>query len=664
MILQWLVPLGFLGLIGIGFLLIIYIIRPKYVKRVLPSTFMWIRSQKFRRKKLPIDPFRDILIFLMQALMIAACTIIIASPYLVSEQTVKESNEQIIVIESSESMRSKLIKKDGETRFKRAIDKTKKDVDDILMRRGGSISVIIADSEPYFIVDGADRHSYSEVIAALDNAECSYGTANLSEAMELAEDRVLKNPTAKITVYSGKELGFMGDAVTSVCLADPDNEWNIGICECNASFEDNQFKFVVDVAAYGKVSTDVVLYFEIRGVDDGETTIDLAPMEIPISFNVDENGEELVEHVRINVDPTDERIGGAPDVVVDNFEEIIVQFRGLNDSLAEDDSLMVYGGKRDRVKIEYYTSDRNIFFPSGITPIERRYAATREITLFTSIREDTLKLEDFDIYMFEHTLPEEMLFDGLPEDGINVLLDPDEEGLEFLGFKSNGVVRLSEFTYLSQGVPHPIMSNIDIEGIGVSAYTKIEVEEDSGFVPVLYCGDDPVLFVKNWGNFKMMIMAFSVNQSNLVVRPLDFLTFICNMIDYYMPTTLTEYCFEIGSKTQVNCKGTSLSVKNMRGENVGVFTNFPEVVTFDSLGTYTFTTRFALNKKEDEVRKVYVRTPVIESSLFRIDDLGFRIMNTEYSKEMEQDVFLWFAIAVVILLFVEYLLQRRSIVRS
>ncbi|MCH5148964.1 MAG: BatA domain-containing protein [Clostridiales bacterium] len=663
MILQWLVPLGFLGLIGIGLLLIIYIIKPKYNRRLLPSTFMWIRSKKFRRKRLPLDPFRDIFIFIMQALAIAACAIIIASPYFISEQTIKQTNEQIIVIESSASMRSKLIKKNGETRFKRAIDSTKKDVDDILMRKGGSISVIIADTEPYFIVESADRHSYSEVIAALDAAECSYGTANLSKAMELAEDRVLTNPTAKITVYSGKELGYMGDAVTSVCLADPDNEWNIGIYECTPSFVDNEFKFVVDVAAYGKVSTDVVLYFEIKGVDDGETTIDLPEMQIPINFNVDENGEQLVEHVRINVDPTDERIGGQSDVIVDNYDEIVVQFRGLNDSLSEDDSLLVYGGKRDRVKIEYYTSDRNIFFPSGITTVEQRFASTREITLTTSIREETLKLSDFDIYMFEHTLPEAMLDYGLPNDGINVLLDPDEDGLEELGFKSNGVVKLSQFTYLSQGTLHPIVNNIDIEQIGVSEYTRIEVDENSGFVPVLYCGDDPVLFVKNWGNFKMMIMAFSVNQSNLVIRPLDFLTFLCNIIDYYMPTTLTEYCFEIGSKTQVNCKGTSLSVQNMRGENVGVFTSFPEVVTFDTLGTYTFTTRFGLNK-EDEVRKVYVRTPVSESSLFQMDDLGFRIMNTEYEKEMAQDLFLWFAILVVILLFVEYILQRRSIVGS
>ncbi len=670
MILQWLLPLGFLGLAGIGVLAVIYILRPKYTRRVLPSTFMWIRSQKYRRKRMPIEPFRDWLIFLLQALAIAACAIIIASPRLVSEELINESNERVVVIDASASMRSKLVKTTGETRFKRAIDQTKLLVDEVLIRQGGSISVILAGKTPEFIVDDADRHSYSDVIEILEQAECTYGSSDLEAAMLMAEDRVLHNPAAKVTVFSGTELGYMGDAVTFVNLSDSDKEWNIGICNCNASYEQNQYVFYLDVAAYGKVSMDAMLHVEIKGIDNGDGAFDLDPLDVPVSFNVNENGEELVQHVNLIVDPTNEEIGGSLENVVGSFEEVLVQFRGLNDSLPDDDTLMVYGGQRDRVAIEHYVveDNRNIFFASGIRSLVQRFEKTRDVMFTSTIDEEYAKSSGSDIYMYEHVVPEkiaEMGQNGLPNDGITVLLDPNEEAMREIGpglglqFKEHK--QLGTFTHLTYGPPHMLTNRVSVEELGISAYDLYEAAPDSGFVPVLYCGDDPVLFARNWHASKIVVMAFSINMSNFPTRPQDFLFLLCNMIDFYMPVTLSQYCFEIGEKATVNCKGSSLLVTNMRGETVSLLTEFPNEVPLDEIGTYTFTTRFSLNKP-DEVRKAYVRTPVIESSLFRIEDLNFRIMNSDYIKEMGKDIFFWFAVLAVVLLFVEYWVQHRDII--
>ncbi len=669
MTLQWLIPLGFLGLLGIGVLVLIYILRPKYTRRLLPSTFMWIRSQKYRRKKMPIEPFKDWLIFLLQALAIAACATIIASPHLIAEENIKESNECVVVIDASASMRSKLIKTTGETRFDRAIDQTKLLVDEVLIRQGGSISVILAGKTPEFIIDDADRHSYSDVIDILDNAECTYGSSDLEAAMLLAEDRVIHNPTAKITVFSGTELGYMGDAVTVVNLADNDKEWNIGIYDCVASYEQNQYVFYLDVAAYGKVSMETLLYFEIRNIDNGAGAFDIS-LNIPITFNVDANGEELIQHINLVVNATNEEIGGSPDNVVGNFEETFVQFRGLNDSLPDDDTLLVYGGQRDRVAIEHYVDkdNRNIFFASGIRPIVQRFESTRDIIFTSTIDEEYAKNKDSDIYMYEHKIPEkiaELGLRGLPGDGITVLLDPDKESMmeigSAIGLEYKEHKELGKLVNLSYGTPHMLTNRVMVEELGISAYNLFEAVPNSGFVPVMYCGDDPVVFARNWHTSKILVMTFSVNMSNFTTRPQDFLFFLSNMIDFYMPVTLSQYCFEIGDKAKVNCKGSSLIVQNMQGETVSLLTEFPNEVTLDELGTYTFTTKFSLNKP-DEVRKVYVRIPVVESSLFRIADLNFRIMNSEYTKEMGKDIFVWFAVLVVVLLFAEYWLQHRDIV--
>ena len=47
----WLVPLGFIGLVGIIVLIIIYILKPNYQQKLLSSTFVWKMSLKYRKKK-------------------------------------------------------------------------------------------------------------------------------------------------------------------------------------------------------------------------------------------------------------------------------------------------------------------------------------------------------------------------------------------------------------------------------------------------------------------------------------------------------------------------------------------------------------------------------------------------------------------------------------
>ena len=47
----WLTPLGFLGLIGLIVWLIIYIIKPNYQQKIISSSYVWIKSLKYRKEK-------------------------------------------------------------------------------------------------------------------------------------------------------------------------------------------------------------------------------------------------------------------------------------------------------------------------------------------------------------------------------------------------------------------------------------------------------------------------------------------------------------------------------------------------------------------------------------------------------------------------------------
>ena len=61
-----LIPLGLLGLLGIVALIIIYIIKPNYQQKYITSTYVWQLAKKYRKKKIPLNRLRDILLIVCQ----------------------------------------------------------------------------------------------------------------------------------------------------------------------------------------------------------------------------------------------------------------------------------------------------------------------------------------------------------------------------------------------------------------------------------------------------------------------------------------------------------------------------------------------------------------------------------------------------------------------
>ena len=79
---SWLTPLGFLGLAGLIALIIIYIIKPNYQLKIVSSTFVWRLSLKLRKKKIPVNKLRNILLFICQVLIITSMAFLLAQPFI------------------------------------------------------------------------------------------------------------------------------------------------------------------------------------------------------------------------------------------------------------------------------------------------------------------------------------------------------------------------------------------------------------------------------------------------------------------------------------------------------------------------------------------------------------------------------------------------------
>jgi hypothetical protein len=182
-----LAPLGLIGLISLGVLILIYLLKPNYQKKVISSTFVWKLSLKYKKRKLPINYFRDILILICQIIIFTCCSFILARPIITSDSA-KLRAEKIIIIDASVSMRTTL--KD-ESRFERAVDEASDLVVETL-NGDGVVTVIMATDEPYFVVQRADANAKKTVLEDLNalvegDNKCSYTKANLEKAMALAD---------------------------------------------------------------------------------------------------------------------------------------------------------------------------------------------------------------------------------------------------------------------------------------------------------------------------------------------------------------------------------------------------------------------------------------------------------------------------------------------
>ena len=93
-------PAGLWLLLLIPLLIIIYIIRSRYENRAVSSTYIWQLSDRFLKKRLPLQRLTRMLLFLLQLLLIALFALAAAKP------TVKDGigRDFIVILDCSAEM--------------------------------------------------------------------------------------------------------------------------------------------------------------------------------------------------------------------------------------------------------------------------------------------------------------------------------------------------------------------------------------------------------------------------------------------------------------------------------------------------------------------------------------------------------------------------------
>ncbi len=677
-----LAPLGLLGLLGVVALIIIYIIRPNYQQKIISSTYVWKLSLKYRKKRIPTSKLRNLIIILCQILILSICALILSRPSAVLKQAA-DYDEIIAVIDSSASMRSK--NADGETRYERAVELTRQRAREVFEKRG-LVSVIVADGNPEYL---AERFSFEQqyefelLMDDMKNGEisCTFGVADMEAAMLKCEDVLLDNPTAKVVLYTDTDYANPPKGVEVVPVYDRGSEWNVAILNAYSEIDENYYNFVVEIASYG-MAYEAILNLNVEHVnapDDEDVSLPdqnpyhfeayvYCPDGIPqtvvfrhyesaLSYNEDSNDVTVVEQYDFY-----------GDMMISSYQTAHVWIDEYEDSLSEEDnSFNIYGGQKQTIKVLYASANANPFTRGALLNIKNYYSRIGRwnVELKEVKRGEEPATEGYDFYVFEN-----VKIDRLPADGVVFLIDPAntpynlgatiEEAPYIFGTEDN-----LELKDLLEGVDyeHPIMRGINLffgderEAIGISEYKKISSYDTGVYKDLIESpSGDPVLIVKDEGSSKIMIMSFSVHYSNIAMTEAYPRLFL-NTFNYFFPPTVEKYAYEVGETATVNARGETMSVtaSSESFEDMPYVTEFPFEITFNDPGTYTFTQTTYFGNEVTE--QVFVNMPAYESNIWKVED-GLTAPYIEMNMdEYFKDLLLYFAIGLVSLVFIEWLLH-------
>lgn len=671
---SWITPLGLLGLIGIAVLILIYLLKPNYQQKIISSTYVWRISLGYKKKKIPINKMRNILVFICQVLIITSCAFILTQPF-IPEKNEDEVPERVVIIDMSASM---LAGDGGYSRFQRAIEVANLSADEVY-ERDGVMTVITAGRHAEFLVRQVGVEQSQELYNALSELEergCEYASCDIDGAIDLVQPLLDGNPRIEVEIYTGLEGvsngfttetgGNMSDVkgnfqyMTTGYSRDgkllyderfklynlaEDGEWNAAILDARAELVENWYSITVDIACYGNDSS-VALVCDVYGCNG------VARENPPITLKTNQycmEGEKRT--VVFDYESSGERIA--------SFDYVHVYLEEVKDSYSYDNFYYLYGGAKETVRVQYFSSKPGLFIPSILLNWRSR-SDIWDVEIVEIERDKPYETQGFDLYIFEHEMPEEM-----PTDGVVLLIDPDEVPVG-LGVQFNDGYEYGDFN-LAAGVPHPITQYLNPDSIYVSSYKRVTLW--NGYDPIIYCAGDPILLVKNDSAEKVVLLAASLNMSDLSILG-EFPILFYNMFDYFFPATVESNLYNVYDEVGLNARGDSLKITDQQGRSStyhsvpagGVKT--PGTLYFpddkfvpESSGVYTITQTLISGRMMTD--EIFVRILSSESDITQ----GFTEFRGPSRPEIvsnDFDLIIFIAAALVALLFAEWWLQSHD----
>ncbi len=584
-------PLGLLGLIGVPILIIIYIIKNKYTEQTVTSTYIWTLSEKFLKRRNPINKLQKWISLLLQILMVVLISLAIAHPTIILPG---KANDYCFILDASGSMTAQT---EGVSRF----DRAKSNVEGIITQsQKGSTYTLICAGETSAVIyrNVTDK---DQALKLLSEVEISGAQADFDTSLENAQEYFDETPSSKIYFLTDSEYAS-SDNVEIVNVSA--SEVNYAIVSAESEIQSSGLLVKGKVIAYGgDGNLTISVYVDGASTPTGQTTISVA--KVADKVNVSLNADELAKIVND---------GGSEFSVqcasVSNYQSIRVVIDNA-DAISTDNEIVLYNIKQDTSFNTLIVSDSPFFLKSMFNALGHRQIDVMATDSYDAVATNGL---NYGLYIFDSFTPQQMPTSGavwffspttVNNSGFAYQTDSGEYSTKILGYSTSSK---SETKKLLKGIDTSVEMYI-------SKYSRYSQSAD--FLTVLTCEGNPAVFAgsNGYGN-REVVFAFSLNHSDM---PLTFncLQLFENLLNYTFPQVIDEANYFCGDIVNINViSGTqSLMIVTPSGEEEYLSTESAECsYTLAEVGLYTLKVRTGSgNSTSERTLHFYSEMPYSES---------------------------------------------------
>ncbi len=609
--------LGFLGLLSVPIIILIYILKSKYVSKPVSSTFIWKRSLKYVKNRLPIN-FVFSLLLVLQILAATLASFALARPTIVP----LSAKDTVIILDASASMMTK--NSDGKTRFELAVQEIEQQA--AFAGDNHKFTIISADSNPRVLVRSSEK---VKIVSALSEAQCGLGTADIDAALTLANDIQAQNPDAKLVFYTDKTY-FDASGVEIKDFSD-DDDFNAAITNLTDSYMGGKYSFNATVNLYGPAPEDptaviqknVQLVFYLDGQEAYRKDVTLNLGKNQVTFTHKESlvaPGDIYYQISSLTEYTSVKVEIAKLTEVDNTEAVI------EDGLLEDNSRYVFAKEGEKVKIlvvsTYVTMTGD---EEGKQPEASTTKTTYLITLLRNIgytlsnKTDIKKeisqvnnggaIEGYNLYIFDGVMPE-----VLPTDGAVWFLNPPSNpvGTDLeIDAKPSTPKDYGETTFYMLPSPNEggktsagieafktITRNIaKRRNIAIGKFRPIFFTNSDDYYEMFSCNNSSIVVAGREANVRIVCMSFDIHDTNLHML-VDFPLLINNMLTYSLPSVVPNRSFDVGETIKFNAPVGATELEfQYRHENGDIdvkdsFSAEDASFTLELLGNYAIVVKY------------------------------------------------------------------------
>lgn len=562
-------PLGLIGLIGVPFLILIYILKSKYKETTVASTFLWELSDKFMKKKQPFSTLKGLLSLILQILCVIFVSLSLSHPILHLKDSAKN---YLFILDESASMNMEC---EGKTRFELALEEITSLINN---SRDGSKYTLIEQNKSSSIL-----YSYleSKEKAKTELNRLSPTTLNIDEveAISLAQELFKEDSSFEVYYFTDKEYAKQENITVINCS---NNEYNASIKNCSYKIVNDSFV----------IEGSFISYSETRDIE--------VQLIVPDTLKNDEEDKILASKI-ITANQNEDTLFSFT-VPLDNYAYFLVLLN-VEDSLEYDNYYYLFGNDSNGEFTTLLVSSNPFFLKNVISA-----CGSSNIRVTSSYNGET----GYDLYVFDSCS-----ISSLPNDGSIILMNissnvPSSMIIPQEKMAVSGGAKLSlsnEESIRYNDLSKDLLGN----DIYVSEFMRYSLTKD--FTTIYNYNEIPMVFAGNTSfDNKEVIFSFDVHNSSLPLN-IDYVPLFRNIISYLLPPFIERTNFVAGEKIKINVLSNLESIRLNTSNNYSTYlplSNSEIYYDLDYVGIYSLITTSKSN--QTKAYYVYVSFPIEESN--------------------------------------------------